>query len=67
MTTCAPNLESIRLEVNVEKTRLTTFDEGFTYLGVSFKGRKYRYEWYGKTVEADGRGEAIPLEVDGYR
>jgi group II intron reverse transcriptase/maturase len=60
-------LAKIRLEVNQDKTRLTTFDEGFTFLGVAFEGRKYRYEWYGKQVEAEDLGETFPLEIDGYR
>lgn len=60
-------LDDIRLEVNQTKTRLTTFDEGFTFLGVTFEGRKYRYDWYGKRVEAEDLGETFPLEIDGYR
>lgn len=62
-----PILEKIHLEVNPAKTRLTTFDEGFTFLGVAFEGRKYRYQWYGKQVEAEDLGETFPLEIDGYR
>lgn len=60
-------LAEIRLEVNPAKTRLTAFDKGFTFLGVSFEGRKYRYDWYGKRVEGADLGETFPLEIDGYR
>lgn len=60
-------LEHIRLQLNTEKTRLTSFEEGFTFLGVTFKDNKYWYEWYGKKVEARDMGETFPLEVDGYR
>ena len=60
-------LKSLLLEVNTEKTRLTSFDEGFTFLGVTFKDRTYSYNWYGKTVRAKDMGETFPLEVDGYR
>jgi len=60
-------LESIRLEVNPSKTRLVTFDGGFTFLGVTFKGRTYQYDWHGKRVKARDRGETFPLAVDGYR
>lgn len=60
-------LKSILLEVNTEKTRLTSFEEGFTFLGVTFKDGKYSYDWYGKTVRATDMGETFPLEVDGYR
>lgn len=60
-------LAEIQLEMNQSKTRLTTFDEGFTFLGVTFEGSKYRYEWRGKRVEARDRGETFPMDLDGYR
>jgi CRISPR-associated protein Cas1 len=60
-------LESLKLELHPTKTRLTSFDGGFTFLGVTFERGKYRYEWYGKHVEADDLGESFPLEVDWYR
>jgi len=59
-------LSALRLEMNMEKTRLTSFEEGFTFLGVTFKQRKYWYEWHGTTVEASDLGDTFPLEVDGY-
>ncbi len=60
-------LESIRLEINTDKTRLTSFEEGFAFLGVSFKGRKYSYLWRDKRVEADDLAESFPIEIDGYQ
>lgn len=60
-------LAGIRLEVNQSKTGLTSFDQGFTFLGVTFEGSKYRYEWRGRRVEAQDQGESFPLDLDGYR
>lgn len=60
-------LETIRLEVNPQKTHLTSFREGFTFLGVHFQGNKYTYQWHGKSVEADDLGDVFPLDIDGYR
>jgi group II intron reverse transcriptase/maturase len=60
-------LATLKLELHPTKTRLTSFDGGFTFLGVTFERGKYRYEWYGKHVEADDLGESFPLEVDWYR
>jgi retron-type reverse transcriptase len=60
-------LNSILLELNGEKTRLTSFEEGFTFLGVSFKGRKYSYQWHEKRVEASDMAESFPMDIDGYR
>ena len=59
--------QALLLEVNDQKTRLTSFEDGFTFLGVTFKDRKYWYEWHNKRVEASDMGDAFPLEVDGYR
>lgn len=60
-------LETLKLELHPTKTRLTSFDGGFTFLGVTFERGKYRYQWYGKRVEADDLGESFPLEIDWYR
>ncbi|MBI4337013.1 MAG: hypothetical protein HY683_04200 [Chloroflexi bacterium] len=59
-------LAPIRLELNTAKTRLASFREGFTFLGVTFEGRKYRYSWKGMPVEGSDLGGAFPLDVDGY-
>lgn len=34
------SLENLRLVLNMRKTRITHFDEGFTFLGVTFQGDK---------------------------
>jgi hypothetical protein len=60
-------LEAIRLEVNGEKTRLTSFRKGFTFLGVTFEGNRYTYLWHNKRVEGTGGRPALPIEVDGYQ
>ncbi|MBK9750822.1 MAG: hypothetical protein IPO91_29225 [Chloroflexi bacterium] len=36
------SLENLHLRLNLRKTRLVTFDEGFTFLGATFKGRWHR-------------------------
>lgn len=59
-------LDEIRLEVNPTKTRLTTFDEGFTFLGVAFEEHRYRYLWRDISVEARDQGQTFPLDLDGY-
>jgi len=33
------SLENLRLALNMRKTRIIHFDEGFTFLGITFKGR----------------------------
>ncbi len=66
LETVRSTLESLLLELNQDKTRLTTFEEGFTFLGVSFKGRKYSYMWHDKRIEADDIAENFPLQIDGY-
>lgn len=33
------SLENLHLRLNLRKTRIVTFDEGFTFLGAAFKGR----------------------------
>lgn len=35
------SLENLRLSLNMRKTRLITFDEGFEFLGVTFKGNRH--------------------------
>jgi RNA-directed DNA polymerase len=55
-------LAKLRLRAEPTKTRLTTFDEGFTYLGAQFKGKEcilpeLGRAWYGA---AGGRGSGKP-------
>jgi group II intron reverse transcriptase/maturase len=47
-------LADLRLRLEPSKTRLTTFDEGFVYLGVRFEGRTYTYRWRDKRIEVQG-------------
>jgi CRISPR-associated protein Cas1 len=35
------SLENLRLALNMRKTRIIKFEEGFTFLGVTFKGRHH--------------------------
>lgn len=35
------SLENLRLSLNMRKTRIVHFDEGFAFLGVAFKGDRY--------------------------
>lgn len=44
------SLENLKLALNPRKTRLTTFDEGFHFLGVRFIGRWYEFP---KPTEGD--------------
>jgi group II intron reverse transcriptase/maturase len=52
-------LELIKLQLEPAKTGLTTFDEGFQFLGVRFEGDRYAYTWEGREVEV--RGQMGPL------
>jgi group II intron reverse transcriptase/maturase len=47
-------LERLRLRYEPSKTRLTTFEEGFDFLGVHFEGDQYSYTYLDKTVESKG-------------
>jgi group II intron reverse transcriptase/maturase len=42
------SLENLRLALNMRKTRIVHFDEGFTFLGVVFKGR-----WHKAAIEME--------------
>jgi group II intron reverse transcriptase/maturase len=46
-------IAGLNLTLNLTKTRLTTFDEGFDFLGVHFEGSDYRYEVEGIEVIVD--------------
>lgn len=43
-------LENLKLRLNLRKTRIVHFDEGFTFVGATFKGRHYQF--------SNGKGEA---------
>ena len=47
-------LSEIRLQFEPTKTRLTCFDEGFDYLGVTFYRDRYSYTHQNKRIEVAG-------------
>jgi group II intron reverse transcriptase/maturase len=57
------------LEFNLDKTRLTTFEHGFTFLGVTFRDDIYVFFYEGKRVEVRGRNVSVLWNYipDGYR
>jgi RNA-directed DNA polymerase len=59
-------LHSMKLEINEDKTRLTSFEQGFTFLGVTFIERKYWYELRNIQIEASDQGESFPLAMYWY-
>lgn len=52
-------LRGVGLELNLEKTRLASFAEGFTFLGVTFRGDTYSFVYEGKRFEVRGRNLSI--------
>lgn len=48
-------LTSLRLEFHPDKTKITSFEEGFTFLGVDFLNKKYQYIWQNKRIEVENR------------
>lgn len=62
-------LAALGLRLNPEKSRLTTFAEGFTFLGVTFKGDTYSFVYNGRTVTVKGRNVTVLWNhiPDGYR
>lgn len=47
-------LGGLKLQLHPGKTRLTSFEEGFTFLGVGFKDSDIRYDVDGISIVADG-------------
>lgn len=47
-------LDDLQLSLEPAKTRITSFDEGFDFLGVHFQGDSYSYTWEDKRVEVSG-------------
>lgn len=47
-------LAELELRYEPTKTRLTGFDEGFEYLGVTFYRRTYSYDYHNKRIEVEG-------------
>jgi group II intron reverse transcriptase/maturase len=47
-------LAELRLHLEPTKTRITSFDEGFEFLGVRFYRDTYSFTWEDKVVEVEG-------------
>jgi group II intron reverse transcriptase/maturase len=56
-------LADLRLQLEPTKTRITSFDEGFEFLGVRFYRDSYAFTWEGKNVEVSG---PVPSWIWGY-
>lgn len=48
-------LDKLKLEFHQGKTRVTSFEQGFTFLGVDFINNSYQYVWKNKKIEVEGR------------
>ena len=47
-------LEGLKLRLEPTKTQVTSFDQGFEYLGVTFYRDTYSYHWQDKRIEVQG-------------
>ncbi|MCI0519008.1 MAG: group II intron reverse transcriptase/maturase [Chloroflexi bacterium] len=47
-------LEVLKLRFEPAKTRLTSFDLGFEFIGVHFEGDAYSYTWQDKEIQVSG-------------
>jgi CRISPR-associated protein Cas1 len=47
-------LARLKLRYEPSKTRLASFEKGFSFIGVWFKGDTYNYEWENKRIEVKG-------------
>ena len=47
-------LQDLKLQLEPEKTRITSFDEGFEFLGIFFHRDSYTYTWQEKRVRVKG-------------
>jgi hypothetical protein len=47
-------LEGLKLQLEPSKTRVTSFERGFEFLGVTFYRDTYSYDWQGKRIEVEG-------------
>jgi retron-type reverse transcriptase len=48
-------LSCLKLSLAPEKTRITHFDQGFLFLGVTFHKDTYAYTWEQKKIQVKGR------------
>jgi len=53
-TLVAERLADLKLRYEPGKTRLTTFEEGFRFVGVWFQGETYEYTYRDKRIEVEG-------------
>jgi len=53
-TTIGHFLADLRLVYEPNKTRLSSFEEGFTFLGIRFFRNTYQYHWEGKDIQVSG-------------
>ena len=47
-------LAVLELRLEPAKTQVTSFEQGFEYLGVTFYRDTYSYDWEGKRIEVQG-------------
>ncbi len=48
-------LTDLKLQLDPEKTNITSFDQGFEFLGVAFDNDSYSYTWQEKRVRVHGQ------------
>ena len=53
-TATEASLSRLRLRLNPRKTRVTSFEQGFTFLGVEFQGDQYAYVRQNKRIVVQG-------------
>jgi CRISP-associated protein Cas1 len=53
----AQALADLKLRLEPSKTRVTSFEEGFTFLGVHFRGDEYAFTWQQKRIRVEGKFE----------
>ncbi|OIO95096.1 MAG: hypothetical protein AUK03_05925 [Anaerolineae bacterium CG2_30_64_16] len=51
----AATLADLRLQLEPTKTRVTSFSDGFEYLGVRFQGDTYTFLWQEKRITVQGK------------
>lgn len=61
-------LKNLHLRLDPEKTRVTSFEEGFDFLGVHFEEDTYSYLWKDKRVKVKGELDVwnFPYPPEGY-
>jgi len=61
-------LKQLRLRLEPGKTRVTSCEEGFDFLGVHFEGNAYTYLWKNKRVTVKGERDvwSFPYPPEGY-